>query len=72
MPSLALNYSLCKNLIKEKNPVRQTSELEPYLRFNRSLKWGLTPDLFQLNIPPPARLLVWNTTFMFPSNFDCS
>jgi len=38
MRSLALNYSLCKNLIKEKKPDHQTSELELYLGFNLSLK----------------------------------
>lgn len=70
MSSFALNHTFSKNLIKKekKKPFSPTSELEPYLRFNLSLKWGLTPDLSPLNLPAPARVLWWNPAFISACN----
>lgn len=68
MSSFALNDTFSKNLIKRRKETCPTSELEPYLRFNLGLKWGLTPDLSQLNLPSPARALCWNPAFISACN----
>lgn len=70
MSSFALNDTFSKKSHKKEKKKKpcSTSELEPYLRFNLDLKWGLTPDLSQLNLPAPARALWWNPAFISACN----